>query len=31
VIHPIVSAKDARLPVMRDLPPEKLFDPVNAL
>ena len=30
-IHPIVSAKDARLPVMRDLPPEKLFDPVNAL
>jgi dTDP-4-dehydrorhamnose 3,5-epimerase len=28
--HPIVSAKDARLPVMQDIPPEKLFNPIKA-
>ena len=28
--HPIVSAKDARLPVMHDIPPEKLFNPIKA-
>ncbi len=28
--HPIVSAKDERLPVISDIPPEKLYHPVKA-
>jgi dTDP-4-dehydrorhamnose 3,5-epimerase len=28
--HPIVSPKDARLPVIGDIPPEKLYHPVKA-
>ena len=28
--HPIVSAKDERLPVMSDIPPEKLHNPAKA-
>jgi len=27
---PIVSAKDDRLPVLSDIPPEKLYNPVKA-
>jgi dTDP-4-dehydrorhamnose 3,5-epimerase len=28
--HPLVSAKDDRLPVMSDIPPEKLYNPGKA-
>ena len=28
--HPIVSAKDDRLPVINEIPPEKLYNPVKA-
>jgi dTDP-4-dehydrorhamnose 3,5-epimerase len=28
--RPLVSAKDGRLPVMSDIPPEKLYNPVKA-
>jgi dTDP-4-dehydrorhamnose 3,5-epimerase len=28
--HPIVSTKDDRLPVMSDIPPEKLYNPVKS-
>ncbi len=28
--HPLVSAKDDRLPVMSDIPPEKLYNPIKA-
>ena len=30
IAHPIVSAKDDRLPVISDIPPEKLYNPVKA-
>jgi dTDP-4-dehydrorhamnose 3,5-epimerase len=30
ITHPIVSAKDDRLPVISDIPPEKLYNPVKA-
>jgi dTDP-4-dehydrorhamnose 3,5-epimerase len=31
IAHPIVSEKDAHLPNMGDLPPEKLYHPLKAL
>jgi dTDP-4-dehydrorhamnose 3,5-epimerase len=31
IAHPLVSEKDACLPVMSDIPPEKLYNPLKAI